>query len=100
MNPRKVLKSARENLKDVENDSYKNIFIQSDLTPKQRHEAYLKRQERREKKNEKDADNQKKANERMGDLQADTVQNGVVGATGGVGSREGSRSDSFPASQH
>lgn len=42
-----ILKAARERVNTSKEEKYKPIFFQSDLTQKQREEAFLKRQQRR-----------------------------------------------------
>lgn len=101
---KKVLKAAREKLKSSKEKRCENLYFQPDLTKSQRHDAFLKRNERRAKKSEDDAQSRNNAISHVRDAQRDIVQGRrEEGASlfGGGGRGQRRRSDDlFRDSQH
>ncbi|MES9882898.1 MAG: hypothetical protein ABW185_18680, partial [Sedimenticola sp.] len=91
-----LLKSAIEKVNKSKEGKYKNIYFQSDLTQKQREEAFLKRQQRR---NIHNSENQKRASDaqrQMTDNRRDLNRTEQTSSQSGMGDPPGDpREDSF-----
>ena len=102
----KILK-ARDKLRQSDDERCLNLFIQADLTIKQRREAYLKREERRERKKAEGERDRYSAVKHMENGQRDVIEVRRGGATGGadggrgvgIGPRRRSDGDLFQDSQ-